>query len=90
MTFDTSNSPTTRHVGLVMYTTTISTALRKIALRNSKRFSPRNIASAYCGLIDNKAKVCFREVQDLRELSGCDDLEAPWGRLDATNDAIID
>jgi hypothetical protein len=85
-----SNSPTTRDTGLVVYTTTTATGCRKMALRNSKRLSPRKMASAYLGLIDNNAWICLGEGQDCREVILCDLLETAWYGLDVADDAIVD
>jgi hypothetical protein len=51
-----------------MYTTTVSTGLRKIERRNSNCFAPLKIALAYSGLIDNNARVRSRKREDCREL----------------------
>ena len=86
----TSNSPTTLQMGDVTYTTTTSTEREKSVRLNSKRFSPLQMESANCGLIDNKTRVCFGESQDRFELLTGDPFEAPWGRFDIRYYTVFD
>jgi hypothetical protein len=53
--FSTLNSPATWPTGFVMDTTTTRTSWRKTGRRNSYRFVPAKIASAYSGFMDNSA-----------------------------------
>ena len=59
-----------------------STGRLNVERRNSYRFAPLKIASANCGLIDNKARVSTRESEDRRELISRDRLESPWRGMD--------
>ena len=73
-----SNSPTTRDTGLDVYTTTTAADFRKMALRNSNRFSPRKMASAYFGLIDNNTWIAW-ESESIVERWSCVICSKPRG-----------
>ena len=62
-----------------MYTTTTLISSLKIERRNSNRFFPEKMASAYSGLIDKTAWVGLGESEDRAELLFRKGLKALWG-----------
>ena len=90
MMSSTLNSPATWPTGLVMYTMTTRMSCRKIERRNSKRFFPEKIASAYWGLIDKTAWVGLGESEDRAELFFREGLKTLWGGCNVADDAMFD
>src|SRR5882672_2140239 len=86
----TLNSPATWPTGLVMYTMTTWISARKMDRRNSKRFLPEKIASAYSGLIDKTACVGLGESEDRAELVFREGLETSWRAVDVADNPIVD
>src|SRR5215211_4453513 len=86
----TSNSPTTLRTGTVAYTITISTGREKMFFRNSNLFSPLKMAEANRGLIDNKARVGFREFENNVEFLTRNPFESSRGRFNVAYYAILD